>query len=178
MTYRIRRAGLADVPVVLDLVAGATAWLAMRGSDQWQYSPRVDRIEGSAAAGELWLVDDAVGQPIATVTVDRNADPEFWDENDVPGDALYLHRLVVDRVAAGRHLGVAVLDWASRRAAAAGVRWLRLDAWASNTDLHRYYTDHGWIHVRTLTLPHRGSGALFQRPAGEQTGSGPEIVEK
>ncbi len=161
MIYRIRRAGSDDVTIVLELGARATSWLGACGSDQWQYPPRIDRIEGSIAARELWLVDDAAGQTVATVTVDRHADPEFRWKSDTPADALYLHQLVVNRAAAGRQLGVALLDWASRRAAAAGGRWIRLDAWTSNKELQTYYADQGWTHVRTLALPHRSSGTFF-----------------
>ena len=69
-----------------------------------------------------------------------------------------------------------MLDWASRRAAAAGKRWLRLDAWASNTKLHDYYLGEQFKMVRLLQFPHRGSGALFQRPAGIELGCGPQLV--
>jgi len=59
-----------------------------------------------------------------------------------------------------------MLDWASGRAGAAGKQWLRLDAWSRNADLHRYYERRGFQPVRLLRFDHRGSGALYQRPAG------------
>jgi len=52
------------------------------------------------------------------------------------------------------------------RAGAAGKQWLRLDAWSRNADLHRYYERRGFQPVRLLRFDHRGSGALYQRPAG------------
>ena len=34
-----------------------------------------------------------------------------------------------------------------------------------NPGLQGYYRSRGFRHVRTVDLPHRASGALFQRPA-------------
>jgi GNAT superfamily N-acetyltransferase len=114
---------------------------------------------------------------IGTITVDDCADGEFWRPEDDPDDALYLHRMVTVRDVAGREIGSALLDWASRRASALGKRWVRLDAWRSNPDLQRYYTDRGFEHVRTVELPHRQSGALFQREAGLALCRGPVVRE-
>lgn len=64
---------------------------------------------------------------------------------------------------AGTGLGAELLDWAAGRAYDAGVLWLRLDAWTTNTSLHTYYEHLGFEHVRTVAS--RASGACFQRPA-------------
>jgi hypothetical protein len=54
--------------------------------------------------------------------------------------------------------------------------WLRVDAWKTNPDLGRYYESQSFAHVRTVDLPHRRSGALYQRPAGSVTGVGPRYL--
>jgi GNAT superfamily N-acetyltransferase len=96
---------------------------------------------------------------------------------DFPDDALYIHRMIVRRELAGADVGTAVIDWASERAASAGKRWLRLDAWRTNPRLQRYYANQGFQLVRTVELPHRHSGALFQRPAGVVLDRGPRVIE-
>lgn len=58
-----------------------------------------------------------------------------------------------------------MLAWAARRATRAGKPLLRLDAWKSNPGLHRYYLSQGFQLVRVVDLPHRRSGALFERPS-------------
>lgn len=158
----------------------AAAWLRARGSTQWQEpvtGRRRARVESDVSAGHVWLVERSGGDVVATLTVDERADPEFWTDEDDPGAALYVHRMVVTRGDAGRGLGAALLDFASRRAADAGRKWLRLDAWATNRELQDYYRRQGFQHVRTHQYAHRGSGALFQRPAGTELGSGPRLVE-
>lgn len=174
MTLLLRRAVPGDLDVVVALVEHAARWLGQRGLDQWQYPPRVARIAHGVDAGEVYLLEED-DQPIATITVDEHADPEFWTPADQPDTALYVHRMVVTRNAAGRGIGAALLDWASQRAQHSGKTWLRLDAWRTNTGLHAYYRSRGFQPIRTVTLPHRGSGALFQRQAGTITGDGPSI---
>ncbi|WP_225846965.1 GNAT family N-acetyltransferase [Streptomyces sp. HPF1205] len=159
----IRPARPDEQPIVEDLLREASAWLASRGIDQWQFPPHSDRIRRALQRGEVFLA--TVGdQPVATLQVDDHADLEFWTQEDEPGDALYVHRMAVTREFAGTGIGSTLLDWASERAAAAGKSWLRLDAWKDNVKLHSYYADHGFSLVRVVDLPHRGSGALFQRP--------------
>ena len=163
MTWEIRRAQSDEAGTVADMWAEAGRWLAERGSDQWQYPARADRIAASIAAGECWLLGCG-DEALATLTLDERADPEFWTPVDDPSSALYVHRMVVRRLAAGAGLGGQLLDWAAGRAADAGKRWLRLDAWKTNEALRRYYEAQGFMLVRVVDLPHRGSGALYQRP--------------
>jgi GNAT superfamily N-acetyltransferase len=160
---RIRAARLDELDVVEDLLREASAWLASREIDQWQFPPHTDRITEALRGGTVFLalIDD---QPIATLQLDAFADPEFWMPEDRPETALYVHRMAVSRRAAGEGIGRTMLDWATERAVTEGKAWLRLDAWKDNAGLHRYYEGEGFTLVRVIDLPHRGSGALFQRP--------------
>jgi ribosomal protein S18 acetylase RimI-like enzyme len=179
MTLTIRRATAADIDAVLGLVLEATRWLAERGSDQWQYTAERHRraIDRATARGEIWVVSNDINAIVATITLNGYADPEFWTSEDDPDDALYVHRMAVARTVAGREVGSTLLDWAARQAVDAGKKWLRLDAWANNSALHDYYRSHGFSPVRLLHFAHRGSGALFQRPATTQLSMGPRLIE-
>lgn len=176
MTLTIRKGASDDTERLVELVTEASGWLAGKGLDQWSRPPSVDRIVRAIDNGELWVVADGA-RIVATLTVDTRADPEFWQPEDDPANALYAHRMVVARDRAGQRIGSTLLDFAGRRAVAAGRQWLRLDAWATNPGLQDYYRQQGFNHVRTHHLPYRGSGALFQRPAGQQRGDGPPLTE-
>jgi GNAT superfamily N-acetyltransferase len=162
---------LADIEA---LRAEVVAWLATRGTDQWQArfctrSPRrVNPAQRGLAAAirrrEAHLLREGT-EVVAFLILDDYADPEFWTPDDKPDSGLYVHSMLVSRRHAGQDLGGVLLDWAGDQAARADKTWLRLDAWRTNTKLHVYYLRHGFTHIRTVTLPHRGSGALFQRPA-------------
>ncbi|CAM5467543.1 putative N-acetyltransferase YesJ [Streptomyces pilosus] len=161
----IRPGRLDELHTVEALLRGASSWLASRGIDQWQYPPHRDRITVALEQGVCFLAFED-REPIATIQVDGFADPEFWTPDDDPDTALYVHRMAVSRKAAGGGVGARLLDWAADLAAAQGKRWLRLDAWKDNEGLHRYYEDAGFTLLRVVDLPHRRSGALFQRPSG------------
>jgi GNAT superfamily N-acetyltransferase len=160
-----RRACVEDLGAVIDLLEDAKTWLGKQGSDQWQYATNVEALRGSIVAGECWLIVDETLGTVGTASLDENADPEFWVAEDQPSDALYVHRMIVRRSQAGRNLGGAILDWAADQAWHRGKRWLRLDAWRTNATLADYYRNQGFAWVRTVELPHRRSGILFQRPA-------------
>ncbi|MEU0662015.1 GNAT family N-acetyltransferase [Streptomyces lavendulocolor] len=96
--------------------------------------------------------------------------------DDKPDSALYAHRIIVRPTSNVSGLGTALLDWASKRASKFGKEWLRIDAWKTNAKLGRYYESQGFEHVRTVDLPHRNSGALYQRPAGSIKGGGPRYL--
>ncbi|WP_433890733.1 GNAT family N-acetyltransferase [Streptomyces sp. CA-111067] len=158
----IRSARPDELGIVEGLLGEASAWLAARGIDQWQYPPHTERIRAAIQQGEVFLAFGG-DRPAATLQVDASADPEFWTAEDRPEDALYVHRMAVSRAVAGARLGSSLLNWAADRAAGAGKPWLRLDAWKDNPGLHRYYESEGFTLVRVIDLPHRRSGALFQR---------------
>ncbi len=83
--------------------------------------------------------------------------------------------MITVHAARGQSLGAALLDWAAGRATEAGR--LRLDAWKTNAALHTYYTSLGFTHLRTVDLPHRRSGALFERPAFARSYRGPLVYD-
>ncbi|MEV4113944.1 GNAT family N-acetyltransferase [Nonomuraea sp. NPDC049695] len=168
----LRRAEPEDLPGVLTLLADTAEWLYTQGVRQWPrggFGP--ERIEPLIEERVLFLLDDELryldpdesAPPVATIALDGHADPEFWTLDDDPGAALYVHKLAVARPWSGSGLGDALLDWAGASAHAAGLPWLRLDCSKGNRRLQEYYRLHGFRHVRTVDLPHRASGALFER---------------
>lgn len=178
----LRRAQHADLPGVLTLLADTADWLLSQGVRQWPrggFGP--ERIEPLIEERVLYVLDDELryldpednAPPVATVALDAHADKEFWTRRDAPGDALYVHKLAVARPWSGAGLGDALLDWAGLAVQEAGLSWLRLDCAKGNPRLQDYYRRRGFTHLRTVDLPHRASGALFQRPAGFRTGLDP-----
>ncbi|SDQ99758.1 GNAT family N-acetyltransferase [Thermostaphylospora chromogena] len=178
----LRHAGPDDLPGVLALLAEAAEWLHRRGVRQW---PRggfgreriMPLIESSVLyVGHLAEPERAGDGPVAVVAVDEYADPEFWTSADDPASALYVHKLAVSRRVAGQGVGEALLDWAGMLALVRGKRWLRLDCAKDNGGLQAYYRGRRFRHVRTVNLPHRASGALFQRAAGIVAGGSRTVI--
>jgi GNAT superfamily N-acetyltransferase len=160
----IERATAAELPEVLQLLNDAAAWLHSRGLDQWPDGFSAVRISPMVARQEVWLAREN-GRPVGTVTLSAEADPDFWTAAESRQPALYVSKLAISRTDAGAGLGALLLRWAVDYAARLGCDWARLDAWLTNEDLHAYYRRRGWEQVRLVDLPHRRSGALFERPA-------------
>ncbi|MFJ1698970.1 GNAT family N-acetyltransferase [Streptomyces sp. NPDC088252] len=144
----------------------AESWLGCKGTDQWS-DPETGRNaitkwRTSIDEGRAWVVVDGSESILATVSrgpIDR----DFWTDDDRPESAFYLYKLIVARKAAGRRLGVRLVDWASNLAALEGRDWVRIDTWRTNKGLHDYYQGIGFQHVRTESPSHRRSGWLAQR---------------
>jgi GNAT superfamily N-acetyltransferase len=150
----IRRAGRDDVPVVLNLLDGATEWLVARGrTDQWgtrmhsTSPPRVAQITGFAEEGGLW-VGEADGRLVGALAV--GTAPPHIPPADEP--ELYVRLLVSERASAGQNIGGELLDHARDLAREAGVSLLRVDCFAGGDGaLVRYYERQGFTRTETFT---------------------------
>lgn len=174
----VARARVSDIDTIMSWRRERVAWLGGRGEDQWSIPLPRSAVAATVLAGQTWLVWDNQ-EPLATVTLTAyvdvdglwkpDRDPEaLWYPEDDPADALYVAKMMIPLVYAGRGLGGEMLDWAGGRAYDAGLTWLRLDAWTTNPRLHAYYVGQGFEHVRTIES--RVSGACFQRPAQPYAG--------
>jgi ribosomal protein S18 acetylase RimI-like enzyme len=75
------------------------------------------------------------------------SDPHIWGV-DEQGDALYLHRIVTNLAFRGQRTFETVLLWAQEYARANGKRFIRMDTWAQNTQIIRYYQSYGFTLKR------------------------------
>jgi ribosomal protein S18 acetylase RimI-like enzyme len=109
-------------------------------------------------AGEFYLarVDGGAAATLGLQWSDRYVWP------DAPDDAGYVHWFAVRRAAAGRGVGLRLLGWAERAAAAAGKRYLRLDCMRDNPALRAYYERAGFAHRGDLAGP-TWSAALYEK---------------
>jgi GNAT superfamily N-acetyltransferase len=165
----LRRAGVQDMPRVLALIEDAARWLReSKNTDQWAKPwptrlGRDSRVLASLRAGRTWICWDRA-TPAATITADPNHDP-YWAPGPNADPAIYVHRLVVARSYAGNRLGARLLDWAGRTGRLVhDAHWLRISAWTTNLELHRYYIGEGF----RLTGFHPDDGypsaARFEKP--------------
>jgi|SRR5690606_7530295 GNAT superfamily N-acetyltransferase len=167
MTITIRQAGAHDTESIAELWTEASRWLASRGYSQWQYPVRIDGIARDVAAGTVWLAEHDNGELVGTITIDSTSSSGLWRPEELV-DAIIIHRFVVRRRYTGCGIGARLLQHAEDIGRQHARRWIRLDAWTDNTDLHRYYRRAGFRFVRVadtsqLPSPARRSAALFER---------------
>ena len=182
----VRPATIADIDTILAWRRERSEWLARRGENQWSVPWPRSAVSIAVEAGQTWIVaegDDSRASITLTAWADvdglwklnKRADPLWYDEDD-PVDALYASKLMVPVEHAGNGLGGEILDWAGGRAYEAGLAWLRLEAWTTNTNLHRYYLGQGFRHVRTVST--RTSGWCAPRATRPYVGTRLELVPR
>lgn len=160
-----------DLQTLLDFRAEAAAWIGRLGSDQWSRPYPPDRLLSTIEAGWVFMVRDG-DRTVATITLSWEVEEGLWTGEELAEPSLFVTKLTVARTHAGRNLGGRLLNWAGDRAYRSGAKWLRLDAWTTNTALQQYYLDQGFEHVRTVRDGSavnggpRVSGWLAQRETG------------
>ncbi|MFJ2191602.1 GNAT family N-acetyltransferase [Kitasatospora sp. NPDC087861] len=164
----ITQARPSDLALLLAFRRETAQWLAGQGIDQWSNPFPEEVLLASIEAGTVFVVHDH-GTPAATVTLDNNPEPNLWTPEELAEPCMHLHKLTVARAYAGQGLGGRLLDWAGDRTARAGGQWVRINAWTTNVQLHRFWLNHGYHHVRTVSgggIGNQGvSGWLAQREA-------------
>ncbi|MFE0700246.1 GNAT family N-acetyltransferase [Streptomyces sp. NPDC058872] len=167
---RITPAVPSDLSRLLAFRTEAASWLSELGSDQWSRPYPADKLLATIEAGTVFMVRD--GEHTAgTITLTPDAEDGLWSEEELSEPSMFVNKLTVAREYSGKNLGGRLLDWAGDRAYQSSAKWLRLDAWTTNTALQRYYLGQGFEHVRTVLEGSavnggpRVSGWLAQRPA-------------
>jgi ribosomal protein S18 acetylase RimI-like enzyme len=178
----LRRAQAEDIAAVRSLRDEASQWLRTKGTDQWAVpwsdeNGRNERISRAIAAGRTWIAWDQ-RQAAATLTASPNHHG-IWPENLRHDLAVYVRRLTVSRRYAGLGLGSQLIDWAGLRASREyGARWVRVDVWTTNTELHDYYRRQGFEFYGLSPVPDYPSAALFQRRTDQTRPAGPPLFHE
>lgn len=157
------RAQADDLAVVMDLLDQRTAWLHERGSDQWSTREFKPLMQDAIAQGFTWLLRDEAGTAVATLTTNTVADPDFWNSNEIAQPAYYLSKLATAIQWKGHGIGKLLISWSAKYAREHGVNLIRWDVWRTNHGLQDYYRSLGAQHLRTVEVPGRRSGALFEQ---------------
>jgi ribosomal protein S18 acetylase RimI-like enzyme len=149
----IARARAGDYDAVMAILREAADWLSTRGNPQWkQWHTEVGErmLRDRLKHHEVYLArrDDA---HVGTFTI-QWSDHEQWGDRGVDDRAGYIHGIAITRSVGGMRVGERLLEWAVDTIAARGRRFVRLDAMASNVVLCRYYEQHGFRPLDTVTL--------------------------
>ena len=167
MPLALRQAAPDELDIILEMVSESARWLRDKGIDQWakpwpDEASRNQRIARDLAAGRTWLVLDGT-EVAGTITIDP-ADTGVWPTHARQENAVYVRKVIVRRLYAGRGLGALLFDWAADVAARVhGANWIRVDVWTTNRPLHAYYRRLGFQSRGQAEDPEYPSRALFER---------------
>jgi GNAT superfamily N-acetyltransferase len=170
---RIRQGGVADVPVIMEMLDGAVAWLAANGrSDQWGDRPwsenpqQVAAITDRVRTGTAWIAEIEEA-PAGAMTVSPEA-PRHVPAADEP--ELYITWLVTARPFTGRGVGAALIAHACEEARRLGIGLLRVDCYAGNDGrLVDYYRGNGFTAAETFTVGTWPGQVLFRRVSARRS---------
>lgn len=90
------------------------------------------------------------------------SDKIIWRERE-KGDSLYLHRIVVNPAYKGQKQFGKILNWSVEYAHKNGLSHIRMDTWAENPNLIKYYKSFGFRMVGKFTTPNSEELPLQQR---------------
>lgn len=93
-----------------------------------------------------------IGADIAMLFSVCYSDPLIWGERE-SGDALYLHRIVVNPEFKGKKLFAMVLAWSIFHGRLNNLPLIRMDTWADNPIMINYYKSFGFRYVDECTTP-------------------------
>ncbi len=147
----IQRATPDDLDTAVAIEEDAVAWVRARGYEPGHPPrPLAEIFADVIARGEMYI---ALRGGVAAGKVAVTTKDDLWA--DLPGEALYVHGLMVCRAFGGQGVGLAMLRWAERYAAEMGKALLRLDCDATNPELRAYYERAGFTHRGDVALAHR-----------------------
>ncbi len=145
---RAFQAAAGDTEEVMALLVRTAQWLQSKGSTQWSELLEGKDVHGMAQSildGDVFVFKNKENKMVGVVMLPQKAsawDLELW-EDDIE-EAIYLHRLAIDRNTAGKNLGADILDWVTNGISFNGKSVIRLDCIASNESLNRFYSGAGF----------------------------------
>lgn len=80
------------------------------------------------------------------------SDSLIWRKME-KGDAIYLHRIVVNPEFKGQKQFEKTLNWVIEFANENGLKYIRMDTWAANPNIIEYYKSYGFTHIEDYTTP-------------------------
>lgn len=156
----LRRATVADVPRLVQILNDATTYKLKHGDSAWANREWTDtKIRQSLYQSEVYVIDQS-DVPVATFSLSWQ-DEEYWGPQDpVAG---YLHRLSVSNDFHGLGLGGLSIDWCVHQVRTKNRRYLRLDCDPRNTKLCAYYESFGFVRVKVRPFPSGYRAALYEK---------------
>lgn len=143
--FTMKQATETNTSEVKALLYETAKWFENQGSIQWNAlldGHDTHRTEEAIKRGNVFICmneKDLAGM-VMLLENPSEWDKNLWDLNDdEPNDAVYLHRLAINRKYANLKLGHAILRWCRQHILFLERKKLRLDCLANNPFLNEFY---------------------------------------
>ena len=147
--YQIQTTETKDLEFIFTLFDQSISYQQKNGYPDWKNYDRNAIISDMENKNQYKIIVDSVRGIVFSVAY---TDKLIWRERD-KGDAIYLHRIVVNPACKGRKLFGVIADWAVNHVKQSGLSFIRMDTWAANENIIRYYESFGFIIIENYTTP-------------------------
>lgn len=147
MEFTVEEASQSDLDNICELFEEAIAFQKDNNYIGWKNYDK-DFIVAEIHNGLLFKIVSK--NTIACIFSICYTDPFIWREKE-NGDAIYLHRVVLNRLFQGEKMFKKVLEWAITHAEAKKIQKIRMDTWAENEKIISYYKSYGFEFVENYT---------------------------
>jgi ribosomal protein S18 acetylase RimI-like enzyme len=147
-------ASIEDLPVIYEMFEQAIAFQKKNNYIGWQ---DYDKAFIRSDVENQLLFKITNGEDVICIFCICFTDLLIWRDKE-QGNAIYLHRIVLNQHFKGEKVFKKVLDWAIPFATEKKLKYIRMDTWADNAKIIAYYESYGFKFIENYTTP--GTEAL------------------
>lgn len=156
---RTRQATSEDSLLIQQVLLQKIDELAARGIEQWTKKELLDELDTDYTSDNFYLVYQE--NEIVGLFCVLDYDPGYW-RDDLPKEALYIHKVTVLDKARGTGVSDYILDEFKQLGRIANVKSVKLDVRAHKEKLRSYYERNGFLVVRIVDLNKGYLTALYE----------------
>jgi ribosomal protein S18 acetylase RimI-like enzyme len=136
-----------DLPFIYSLFERAIDYQKSKGYPVWAGYDKQTLINDITNGLQYKIVID---DKIACIFSICYEDSIIWRDRE-QGDAIYLHRIVVNPLMKGLKQFEKVLIWAKNHARERNMKYIRIDTWGNNLNIIDYYKSFGFYFIENYT---------------------------
>jgi len=147
--YEVNNTRMDDLAIIFGFFDQSIAYQEEKGYPVWKNYDQNALIKDCENKNQFKIV---IGSRIAIAFSICYSDKIIWRERD-EGDALYLHRIVVNPACKGQKLFGKIVEWATGMCKRNGLKKIRMDTWATNPTIIAYYQTFGFKIIENYITP-------------------------
>lgn len=147
--YDIQNTEMSDLQFIYELFEHSIQYQEKHGYPVWKNYDKEAIVRDIENKNQYKAVVDGKTAIVFSVCY---ADKVIWRDFE-KGDAVYLHRIVVNPEFKGQKLFGTIVNWCINHCRAKGLQYIRMDTWATNPTIISYYKGFGFRFVENFTTP-------------------------
>jgi hypothetical protein len=160
--FEVKQTEMSDLSLIFSLFDQSIQYQEKHGYPTWRNYDQHAIINDIENGNQYKVIIDTTPAIIFSVCY---SDKIIWRDRE-KGDALYLHRIVVNPTLKGQKLFGIILDWSVNHGREKGLQNVRMDTWAANPTIIDYYKSFGFKFIENYTTPDSSDLPVHNRNLG------------